>query len=72
MTYATQSRTTATSLVERLNTFRAAIADRYASHKIYRATLSELSALTDRDLADLGISRSMIKGIAMEAANTAR
>ena len=36
--------------------------------KVYRATLSELSALTDRDLNDLGIPRSNIKRLAMEAA----
>ena len=36
--------------------------------KVYRATLFELSALTDRDLRDLGIPRSNIKRLAMEAA----
>ncbi len=39
-----------------------------ARRKVYRATFSELSALTDRDLKDLGIPRSNIKRIAMEAA----
>jgi uncharacterized protein YjiS (DUF1127 family) len=36
--------------------------------KIYRATLYELSVLSDRDLKDLGIPRSSIKRLAMEAA----
>lgn len=36
--------------------------------KIYRATFYELWALSDRDLSDLGISRSNIKVLAMEAA----
>lgn len=36
--------------------------------KVYNATFSELSALTDRDLADLGIPRDDIKRIATEAA----
>lgn len=39
-----------------------------ARRKVYHATFSELSALTDRDLKDLGICRSTIKRIAMEAA----
>ncbi|GHE02762.1 hypothetical protein U879_18155 [Defluviimonas sp. 20V17] len=37
--------------------------------RIYRTTLNELSALSDRDLADLGLHRSMIRRIALEAAN---
>ena len=36
--------------------------------RIYRDTVRELSALSDRALADLGLSRSMIKPIAREAA----
>lgn len=35
---------------------------------VYRQTLRELNALTNRDLEDLGIHRSMIKTIANEAA----
>jgi uncharacterized protein YjiS (DUF1127 family) len=39
-----------------------------AKRKVYRATLFELSVLSDRDLGDLGIPRSSIKRLAMEAA----
>jgi uncharacterized protein YjiS (DUF1127 family) len=39
-----------------------------AKRKVYRATYSELTVLTDRDLRDLGIPRSSIKRLAMEAA----
>ena len=39
-----------------------------AARKVYRTTLTELQALDNRDLADLGISRSMIRSIAHEAA----
>jgi uncharacterized protein YjiS (DUF1127 family) len=39
-----------------------------AKRRIYRATYHELSVLTDRDLRDLGVSRSNIKKMAMEAA----
>lgn len=37
----------------------------------YRRTVNELSNLRDRDLADLGISRSDIPAIARQASRTA-
>ena len=39
-----------------------------AKRKVYRVTHAELSALSDRELRDLGIPRSNIKRLAMEAA----
>ncbi|MHC0054118.1 DUF1127 domain-containing protein [Actibacterium sp. D379-3] len=42
--------------------------DELARRRVYRRTVSELSALNARDLADLGISRSMIRRLALEAA----
>jgi len=39
-----------------------------ARRKIYRATFNELVRLSDRELRDLGIPRSNIKRLAMEAA----
>ncbi|MFV0358371.1 DUF1127 domain-containing protein [Tropicimonas sp.] len=36
--------------------------------RAYRRTLAELSALTDRELADLNISRHSVRDIAREAA----
>lgn len=71
MTYATQTRT-GNSLIERLANLRATLADRYTKYKVYRATLDELAALSDRDLADLGINRANLRSIATEAAETAR
>lgn len=35
--------------------------------RTYSATVSELESLADRDLSDLGIARSDIKRLAMEA-----
>ena len=46
----------------------AKLAERFAQYKTYRATINELSDLNDRELSDLGISRSMIKRIAIETA----
>ncbi|MCZ0962075.1 DUF1127 domain-containing protein [Paracoccus benzoatiresistens] len=39
-----------------------------ARRAIYRQTVRELNALTNRDLADLGINRTMIARLAREAA----
>ncbi|WCR12473.1 DUF1127 domain-containing protein [Paracoccus stylophorae] len=39
-----------------------------ARKAVYRQTVRELSALTTRDLDDLGISRAMIPHLAREAA----
>lgn len=36
--------------------------------RVYRQTLTELRALSDRDLADLGLHRSMISAVAKDAA----
>ncbi len=41
---------------------------RFARYRIYRETLLELSELSERELADLGLHRSMIKRIATQAA----
>lgn len=36
--------------------------------RVYRQTLAELSALSDRDLSDLGLHRSLIRAVAKDAA----
>ncbi|WP_099827591.1 DUF1127 domain-containing protein [Oceaniglobus indicus] len=41
---------------------------RLAQYRVYRRTLNELERLSDRDLADLGISRSMITTVSADAA----
>ena len=38
-----------------------------AKRRIYRRTLAELDGLTDRELQDLGIARSMVRAVAHEA-----
>ncbi|WP_170478821.1 DUF1127 domain-containing protein [Ruegeria arenilitoris] len=47
---------------------------RFRRYRVYRQTVNELSALSNRELADLGLNRSMIRRVAMQAAeeNTAR
>jgi len=46
-------------------------AARHAKRRVYKTTFHELSVLTNRDLADLGIHRSEIKRLAWEAAEKA-
>jgi uncharacterized protein YjiS (DUF1127 family) len=41
---------------------------RYSTWKRFNRTVSELNSLSERELADLGISRSDIRRIAREAA----
>jgi uncharacterized protein YjiS (DUF1127 family) len=41
---------------------------RYTSWKKYSRTVAELEALSNRDLSDLGLSRSDITRVAREAA----
>lgn len=72
MANVTDIRANGATLSQRISEARAALADRYTKYSTYRATLNELAGLNDRDLADLGINRSMIKGIAVEAAYGAK
>ncbi len=59
---------TSTTVAPRTSGLMARMIEAVAARKVYRTTLTELQALDNRDLADLGISRSMIKSIAYEAA----
>lgn len=51
-----------------LSTLRAALVERRTYAQAYRKTYRELAALSDRDLADIGISRVQIGDIATEHA----
>lgn len=56
-----------TTLRDRINARIDAVRTDYGKWRMYRRTLNELAVLSDRDLADLGLSRSMITGVALEA-----
>lgn len=43
-----------------------------ARRRVYNVTLAELRSLSDRELNDIGMSRSMIKGVALDAARMAK
>lgn len=62
-------------LVERIlgtaaRVFEAA-AERRAKQRIFRSTFGELNALSNRELADLGLHRSELKRVAWESAHDA-
>lgn len=65
-TQATQGSAGATGA--RAASFFAAIAERVRRYRIYRQTLAELQTLSPRELADLGLSVSMLRSCAYKAA----
>jgi len=70
MAYATDTRSASrgATLTERFAALRASFAERRAQRRVFAATRDELCALSNRELADLGVARSEITRIAMEAA----
>lgn len=56
------------SFWQRLSDQKARLAERQAQRQAFRRTVSELSAMSDRDLTDIGIDRADIRVIAQEAA----
>ncbi|KPQ06738.1 MAG: putative conserved small protein [Rhodobacteraceae bacterium HLUCCA12] len=57
-----------TSVLGALRDRLAGLADSWNRYVLFRRTYDELSALSSRELSDLGISRSMITRLAYEAA----
>lgn len=55
-------------IVQRIVALARDIQDAYQRRRVFNETLRELSALSGRELADLGIHRSMITRVAREAA----
>jgi len=46
----------------------AGLTTRYTQYAAYRKCIAELASLSDRELRDLGLHRSMIRSLAHEAA----
>ena len=68
MAYVNSSRAAAVGLSDRVSAFVASVKLSLQRRATYQQTLNELNALSDRDLADLGLSRLQIRSIAREAA----
>lgn len=56
------------SIWTRLGGLRADLAERVAKYRLYRATVNELSSLSDRELHDLGLGYADIEAVALKAA----
>lgn len=70
MTYSTHTDRAlgSASLWQRLSNLRVSLAERGAQYRAYRKTVSELSAMSARDLTDIGIHPADIDRLAREAA----
>lgn len=68
MAYVNSSRTATFGYADRAVQFFKSVREGLERRRVYRQTLSELRALSNRELADLGIHRSMITRVAHEAA----
>lgn len=67
MAYTTSARI-APTLLDRLVAFKHDLSERRAKNRVFRETLHELQALSNRELADLGLSPANLKSVAYEAA----
>ena len=68
MAYANNVHFSNNGIFSAVNTLRENIVGRISRYMHYRATLTELSNLDERQLEDMGITRSMITSISAEAA----
>ena len=68
MAYVTGTRATSPTLADRISSITKAVSSAIARRRVYARTLRELNALSTRELNDLGISASMIREVAREAA----
>lgn len=64
----TTSHVQGAGIVDRLVALKNDYAVYRAKRRVFRTTFEELNALSNRELADLGMSRSEIKRVAYEAA----
>ena len=58
--------TLAPSFADRMRSILTALKTRRQQNRLYRQTMHELSRLSNRELADLGLSRYDIHRVAME------
>ncbi len=68
MAYLNATRSARPGLLDRLVALATQIREAARRRAIYRQTLRELNALTNRELTDLGLNRTMLTRVAMEAA----
>lgn len=67
MAYTAQSTSLTTGIFSQFAGFIDTAITRYQQNQLIRQTYNELNALSDRELADLGLHRSNLKAVANEA-----
>ena len=68
MAHASHSNALSSGLIARSAALMSAASDYMDRRRAYRSTVRELSTLSNHELADLGLSRSMIRSVALEVA----
>lgn len=68
MAYVNTHRRGSGALMGRVTATFDVVRERYARYRTYRRTLNELGELSERELNDLGLNRSMLRACAYEAA----
>lgn len=68
MAFANDIRSTQGGMTDRIFGLFRSLQEARQRRKVFRDTVAELKSLSSRELADLGISRSMITRVAAEAA----
>ena len=68
MAFANLTRSGEWGIRHQLSSVVGRLVEQYRRYRVYRQTIGELKVLNDRDLADLGIHRSAIPSIALDAA----
>jgi uncharacterized protein YjiS (DUF1127 family) len=68
MAYVNSTRAASGSIADRLTAAVATVKSALVRRRMFSQTFRELNGLTERELSDLGIHRSMIRQIAAEAA----
>ncbi len=56
------------SILDRVGHIFETVRARYAQYRVYSNTLDELQRLSERELDDLGLNRTMLKQVAHQAA----
>jgi uncharacterized protein YjiS (DUF1127 family) len=71
MAYLTEFGLKKSTLIDQITNFWDVVKTGFEKRRMYRRTIQELSSLSTRELSDLGIHRSMIRQIALEATDKA-